>query len=117
MSNTLYKIVPYAAWEGRENIVPWAQIDRSDGFVHLSAGHQVRETAAKHFARRDDLILVGIDPAAIAEHLKWEPSRGGALFPHVYGDIPLSAVTSTDVLPGVAPEDFPAHVPSGGDAR
>lgn len=107
----LYKITSVAAWEARDEVVPWAEIDRSDGFVHLSAAHQVRETAAKHFAGRTDLVLLGLDPTKL-DALKWEPSRGGALFPHVYGDIPLSAVVTVDRLPGVAPTDFPDHVPS-----
>ena len=106
----LYKITSHSAWEARKDIVPWAEIDRSDGFVHLSAAHQVRETAAKHFAGRTDLVLLGLDTAKL-EALRWEPSRGGDLFPHVYGDIPLSAVTTVDSLPGVTPDDFPDHVP------
>lgn len=108
--SVLYKITSRAAWEARDGIVPWAEIDHSDGFVHLSAAHQVRETAAKHFAGRTDLVLLGIDEAKL-DGLKWEPSRDGDLFPHVYGDIPLDAVTTADHLAGVTAADFPDHVP------
>lgn len=65
-------------------VVP-AAIDRADGFIHLSAEDQVLETARLYFARRDDLIAVGFDAGAIGTALKWEASRGGALFPHYYG--------------------------------
>lgn len=95
----LYKILDRAAWAGAEGVVPWAPVDHADGFVHLSAAHQVRETAARHFAGRDDLILVEILPARLTPGtLRWEPSRGGDLFPHVYGDIPAAAVGRTAPL-------------------
>ncbi|MEN0061124.1 MAG: DUF952 domain-containing protein [Myxococcota bacterium] len=89
----LYKIVPKADWDAAEGRIPWAPIDRSDGFIHLSAAHQVRETAARHFADRDDLVIVDIDPQHITPTtLRWEISRSGQHFPHVYGDIPRAAV-------------------------
>lgn len=73
--------------------MPWAEVDVRDGFVHFSAASQVRETAAKHFAGQHDLVLIEVDPRALAPStLRWEVSRGGALFPHVYGDVPLTAV-------------------------
>jgi len=98
----LYKILRRELWaraqsEGR---MPWAPVDVADGFVHLSAADQVRETAAKHFAGQPDLVLLTVDPDRLApDTLRWEPSRGGALFPHVYGDVPLDAVARVDPLP------------------
>lgn len=75
-----------------------APVDLADGYIHLSAREQVMETAQKHFAEQDDLILAMIDLAALGDTVKWEPSRGGALFPHVYGALPMSAVTTKAVL-------------------
>ena len=63
--------------------------DRADGFIHLSAQHQFRETAAKHFRDRTDLVLVAYDEAELTG-LRWEPSRGGDLFPHVYASLPTA---------------------------
>ncbi len=73
-------------------------IDHKDGFIHLSAAHQVRETAARHFAGRDGLMLVAF-PEDGLENLKWEPSRGGDLFPHVYGPIAAAAAAWAKPLP------------------
>jgi uncharacterized protein (DUF952 family) len=70
-------------------VVP-AAIDRADGFIHLSAEDQVLETARLYFAGRDDLVAVGFDAAALGPALKWEASRGGALFPHYYGALSLA---------------------------
>ncbi|MEL6186764.1 MAG: DUF952 domain-containing protein [Myxococcota bacterium] len=95
----LFKIVPREAWEGRDGVVPWSQTDRADGFVHLSGADQVRGTAEKWFAGRTDLLVVEIDPELLTPStLRWEPSRGGQLFPHVYGDIPLEAVIGVETL-------------------
>lgn len=93
VSAPLFKILDAVAWPSADGSVPWAPIDRADGFVHLSAVHQVCETAIKHFADRDDLVLVEVLPDKLPEGtLKWEVSRGGDHFPHVYGDIPARAV-------------------------
>jgi len=74
-------------------------VDVADGFIHFSTGAQVRETAARHFAGAADLLLIAVDPTALDETLRWEPSRGGALFPHLYGGLPLSAVRRVQPLP------------------
>ncbi len=66
--------------------------DIADGFIHLSAADQVEGTLLKHYDQHDRLVLAEIDLSALGETVKWEVSRGGALFPHVYGDIPASAV-------------------------
>ena len=84
----LYKIIEAGAWASaaRAGRFEGAAIDLVDGFIHLSAGHQVGETAARHFAGRNGLVLVAFAEDQLA-NLKWEPSRGGELFPHVHGSI------------------------------
>lgn len=90
----IYKIHPASDWARAEaaGVFEGAAIDRADGFIHFSAAGQVAETAAKHFAGQPDLLLIAVDRAALGDALVWEPSRGGALFPHLYGPLPLSAV-------------------------
>ena len=93
----MFKIYTAEQWGSRSGgVLPWAPVDRGDGFVHLSALSQVVETADKHFAGQSGLVLVEIDAGALPEGaLRWERSRGGALFPHVYGDIPASAAAKS----------------------
>jgi uncharacterized protein (DUF952 family) len=83
----------------RDGIFRGSEVDLRDGFIHFSSAEQVAETAAKHFAGARDLVLLRVDAALLGERLKWEPSRGGALFPHLYGDLDLKAVTQVDPLP------------------
>ena len=92
MTRIIYKICDRAGWEEREGIFRGAPIDSRDGFIHFSTAGQVRETAAIHFAGGADLMLIAVDAAVLGDALKWEVSRGGALFPHLYGVLPLSAV-------------------------
>lgn len=73
--------------------------DQADGFIHFSGAGQVRASAAKHRAGQDGLVLLTVEAAALGEALKWEPSRGGALFPHLYGELPVTAVRRVDDLP------------------
>jgi uncharacterized protein (DUF952 family) len=73
--------------------------DQADGFIHFSTAEQVVESAAKHRAGQDGLVLLCVDADALGEALKWEESRGGALFPHLYGDLPVTAVLSAFPLP------------------
>lgn len=96
----LYKICPAAEWEGAESAGTFtgSAVDHADGFIHLSAAHQVRETARRHFAVGEYLVLVAF-PAESLKGLKWEPSRGGGLFPHVHGVIPVSAARWVRPLP------------------
>lgn len=85
--------------------------DRADGFIHFSAAGQLRASAAKHRAGQDGLVLLTVEAAALGAALKWEPSRGGALFPHLYGALPVSAVRRVDDLP-LGPDGthrFPPH--------
>lgn len=74
-----------------------SEIDRLDGFIHLSTADQARQTAAKHFVGQKDLIIVGFRAADLGGSLRWEPSRGGALFPHLYGA--LDTALAAEVLP------------------
>lgn len=110
-STRLYKVVSAAEWQRAETsgVFSGSSIDHADGFIHLSAKHQVIETVAKHFAGQSDLVLVSIDGDALGESLRWEPSRDHALFPHVYGDISMSAVISVVPLPlgGDGTHQFP----------
>ncbi|MCJ2071830.1 DUF952 domain-containing protein [Methylobacterium sp. J-030] len=97
----IYKICPRGLWREAEAAGRFAgaPIDRQDGFIHLSTAAQVAETAARHFAGQDDLLLIAVDPEALGAALRYEPSRGGDLFPHLYGPLSLDAVTSVDALP------------------
>ena len=90
----IYKISDAALWREAERtgVFTGAPIDVADGYIHFSTAGQVRETAARHFAAKDDLVLVAVDAAALGTALRHEPSRGGALFPHLYGPLPLAAV-------------------------
>lgn len=73
--------------------------DADDGFIHFSAAQQIRESARKHRAGQTDLVLVTVDAAKLGPALKWEASRGGEIFPHLYGPLPLTAVIRVDPLP------------------
>ena len=97
----LYKICTRAEWSAAEvaGVFTGSAVDRADGFIHLSAREQVEETARRHFAGQADLVLVEIDDGELGEALRWEASRGGALFPHVYGALPVDAATSVTALP------------------
>lgn len=102
MTDLIYKIAPHALWRQAEAAGRFdgAPVDHQDGFIHFSTAAQAAGTAAKHFAGQDDLLLVAIrvdalDPAL----LRWEPSRGGALFPHLYGPLSLGAVAWVRPLP------------------
>lgn len=78
---------------------PGSSQDLADGFIHFSTARQLPESAAKHRRGQPDLLLLTVDPAKLGEALKWEPSRGGALFPHLYGPLPTSAALRVDPLP------------------
>lgn len=75
-----------------------APVDLADGFVHLSAADQLTETVNKHFAGQEGLWVVAVDLAVLGDAVKWEESRGGNLFPHLYGELPLSAVVAYSEL-------------------
>ncbi len=96
----IYKIAPDILWREAEAAGTFggAPVDLADGFIHFSTAGQVRETAARHFAGRRDLLLITVDAEALGPALTWEPSRGGALFPHLYGPLALSAVRAVSPL-------------------
>jgi uncharacterized protein (DUF952 family) len=97
----IFKIVEAEEWRIAETagVFEGAAIDRADGYIHFSTAEQAPETAARYFAGRDDLVLAAVDAAKLGDALKWEPSRGGALFPHLYAKLPLSAVRWWRPLP------------------
>jgi uncharacterized protein (DUF952 family) len=101
MAEFIYKICPEALWRTAEEAGRFegAPVDLADGFIHFSRGNQVRETAARHFAGQDRLLLVTVDPEMLDGKLRWEQSRGGELFPHLYSPLPLSAVRKIEPLP------------------
>ncbi|MCB1519405.1 MAG: DUF952 domain-containing protein [Hyphomicrobiaceae bacterium] len=87
--STVYKIVESAAWQQAivEGFYGGSADDRRDGFIHLSTARQLEGTARKHFSGRENLLLVAFDAAALGSELRWEASRGGALFPHFYAPL------------------------------
>ncbi len=97
----IYKIVPAKLWRQAEKNGAFAGAppDCDDGFIHFSTGAQVRATAAKYFAGQSDLLLVGVDPGKLGEALRFEPSRDGAFFPHLYAPLATTAVSFVRVLP------------------
>ena len=98
---TIYKICERTAWRLAEQIGTYrgSAADARDGFIHFSTAAQLAGTLAKHFAGRRELLLVAVDAGALGEALKWEPSRGGELFPHLYAALPLTAVRWTKAVP------------------
>jgi uncharacterized protein (DUF952 family) len=114
MPNPIYKICPSALWREAERAGRFdgAPVDVRDGYIHFSTAAQLRETAAIHFKGERDLVLVAVDAGALGEALRFEPSRGGALFPHLYASLPLSAVISVTPLELQADGHvFPADIP------
>lgn len=86
-----------------------APVDVADGFIHLSAGNQLAGTLDKHFPEQIDLFIAAIDLGQLGDSVKWEESRGGQLFPHVYGPLPMSAVTA--MIPLRRDEDGNVQMP------
>ena len=101
MSSLIYKIVPEALWRDAESagVFKGAPVDLADGYIHFSTAEQARETAAKHFSGQEGLLLAAIDADKLGPALKYEASRGGALFPHLYAPLDLSAVAWVRPLP------------------
>jgi uncharacterized protein (DUF952 family) len=90
----IYKICPAKLWATAEaaGIFRGSPVDLEDGFIHFSTADQVAETAARHFSGAADLLLVAVEAGSLGPALRYEPSRGGALFPHLYGQLDLAAV-------------------------
>jgi uncharacterized protein (DUF952 family) len=100
-STFIYKICSGAEWAAalQAGSYTGSADDARDGFIHFSTAEQVAATAAKYFAGRSDLLLIEVDAEQLGPALRFEPSRGGALFPHLYGALPLHAVVSSRPYP------------------
>lgn len=103
-----YKILSRADWDDAvaKGQFDGAPIDLADGYIHLSTAEQAAETLRRHFAGRTDLVLVAFEAEALGPQLKWEPSRGGALFPHLYAPLPAAAAIDVQDLVLGADGDF-----------
>lgn len=97
----IYKILTADQWDAlrRDGETAGAPVDLADGYIHFSTAAQAPETAAKHFAGQAGLVLAAADADALGEALRWEPSRGGALFPHLYRPLRLAEVLWAEPLP------------------
>jgi uncharacterized protein (DUF952 family) len=98
---TIYKICDREEWEKalRDGAFRGSTVDLRDGFIHFSAAHQLRETARRHFAGHTDLVLLAIEADALGPELRWEKSRGGDLFPHLYRALDVNKVHAVAPLP------------------
>ncbi|TPW20433.1 MAG: hypothetical protein FD126_1691 [Elusimicrobia bacterium] len=96
----IYKLLRAEEWALFQNQTYFkgAPVDVKDGYIHFSTAEQVKETAAKHFAGVAGLVLAEVDPRQLGAALKWEPSRGGQLFPHLYSPMTMKAVVKTWTL-------------------
>lgn len=115
MAEPIYKIVSRDAWirAVEDGVFAGAPVDLADGYIHFSGAAQLRETAARHFAGQADLLLVAVAVDALGAALRWEPSRGGALFPHLYGPLDPSLAAAVIDLP-LGPDGrhlFPETIP------
>lgn len=113
--DTVFHLAEDARWRAAEadGYYRGGPLDEQDGFIHCSTAEQLRETVRVHLAGREGLVLLTIDAARLGGDLKWEVSRGGALFPHLYAALPVAAVRRADPLPlgGDGTHVFPDHVP------
>jgi uncharacterized protein (DUF952 family) len=93
----IYKILPRADWQAARagGVFAGSAVDREDGYIHFSTADQAQETASRHFRGQPDLVVLAVDPTDLGDALRWEPSRGGALFPHLYA--PLDAGLVRDI--------------------
>ena len=105
MDDPIFHICRQSEWEGaqRRGFYAGSSQDAADGFIHFSDRSQVIASAAKHRAGQSGLVLLSVDPTVLGAALKWEPARDGALFPHLYGALPVGAVVAVDPLP-LAPD-------------
>ncbi|MBN9318364.1 MAG: dihydroorotate dehydrogenase [Caulobacterales bacterium 68-7] len=104
----IYKLLSRAEWDHALALGRFegSEVDLADGYIHFSTGAQAPETARRYFAGRDDLMLVAVEAEPLGEALKWEPSRGGDLFPHLYA--PLEVASAVEVRPlGLGPDGAP----------
>ncbi len=112
----IFKICETEEWRAAqaEGVYRGSPHDLCDGFIHFSTAAQLPGTLAKHYAGRDDLVLIAFDAEAFGEALKWEPARGGDLFPHLYAPLPASSALWVKPLPrgGEGVHVLPAEVPA-----
>jgi len=96
----IYKILDRPAWEAAKaaGVFTGSPVDLADGYIHFSTAAQAPETARRYFAGQADLILLTVDADALGEVLRWEPSRGGDLFPHLYEPLPTARVIDERAL-------------------
>ena len=101
MGNVIYHLARASEWQAAtaSGVYRGPEQDRADGFLHFSTGAQIVESARRHRAGETDLLLLRVDAAALGSDLRWEPSRGGALFPHLHGALPVGAVDAVHELP------------------
>jgi uncharacterized protein (DUF952 family) len=97
----IYKIATAVQWRDAQasGVFRGAPIDLADGYIHFSTAEQVAETLAKHFAGVLDLLLIAVDPSSLGTALRWEVSRGGQLFPHLYAPLPVAAALRVRAIP------------------
>lgn len=100
MSGRVWKLVDALEWAAACETGAYAgsAVDLADGYIHMSGGDQLVETARRHYSGRSGLVLLELDPSMLGDALRWETSRGGALFPHYYGSLPVSACTAERAL-------------------
>lgn len=109
----IFKILRRPEWDAfrAAGRTAGAPVDLADGYIHFSTAAQVAETAARHFAEESDLVLLAVEADILGEALKWEPSRGGALFPHLYRELRMEDVVWDKSLPlGATGHIFPEGV-------
>jgi len=99
-AQSVFKVATRAAWDDacRVGLFKGSADDQRDGFIHLSALHQLSATLAKHFKGQTDLVLVTLDTGALGDALRWECARDGDLFPHLYADLPVAAAREVRAL-------------------
>lgn len=92
-----YKILTAEEWAEfqRDQIFYGSQVDKADGFIHLSTADQLEETLAKHYAGQSGLTIAKVDLTPLGDTLRWEKSRDDQLFPHIYGDLPIALIVET----------------------
>jgi len=98
---TIYKICERALWAAAETARRFAgsPVDQRDGFIHFSTAAEIEASAAKHRKGQANLVLLAVDPTMLGDALRWEESRGGVRFPHLYAALPVSAVRAAEPLP------------------
>ena len=117
MSDPIFHMCRAEEWQSAQESgqYPGSSQDQADGFIHFSTAEQIVESASKHRTGQCGLLLLTVDPEKLGDSLKWEESRGGALFPHLYGPLPTEAASRVDDLPlgSDGLHVFPHHVANG----